>query len=385
MNDKLSFYVYDKDLLTGKVVLDKDTIYENECFLPEDTPYIFMQYPFENMDTAENIWKYLRGRCTPYDRKDIDLILEAMGISEYNYVDFLRFTHGVTPDDHIWFKFNDTKSDFSLMYSDVMSRGNGAKSIFPSNYKLAKEHLARSNGGISGLQDKYCAGRYWYKIDTSAREGLTEALVTKLLENSTLPTDRYVHYRLCKINGADGCRSMSFIRKYNSSFIPLGTLYLLAYGYPLSMSGFDVHEKVAKLMGIGYSIDVDMYEYLLTTFLLDLIILNRDRHLDNMGFIFDYDTRSFTTAPIFDNGLSLNTGLYSGACVHGVLGSLESLVSSMLSEGIKSLRYRLFGIETPESYLPFSVNVENVKECLKEYKSNEALVLGRQLDRYSFK
>ena len=52
--------------------------------------------------------------------------------------------------------------------------------------------------------------------------------------------------------------------------------------------------------------NLDIHEYLANTFCLDMLILNEDRHFNNLGII--YDGTSFKTAPIFDNGKSFLIG-----------------------------------------------------------------------------
>jgi len=56
---------------------------------------------------------------------------------------------------------------------------------------------------------------------------------------------------------------------------------------------------IGKITGIHYK------EELNKILELDYIILNRDRHLGNMGFVYNLKTRKFRVAPIFDNGDSL--------------------------------------------------------------------------------
>lgn len=55
---------------------------------------------------------------------------------------------------------------------------------------------------------------------------------------------------------------------------------------------------------------VDLHEYMANTFVLDEIILNEDRHFNNLALI--YDGSIFRPAPIFDNGKSLLVGNKKG-------------------------------------------------------------------------
>ena len=51
---------------------------------------------------------------------------------------------------------------------------------------------------------------------------------------------------------------------------------------------------------------LDIREYLANTFYLDMLILNEDRHFNNLGLIFD--DKKFHIGPIFDNGKSFLIG-----------------------------------------------------------------------------
>lgn len=56
---------------------------------------------------------------------------------------------------------------------------------------------------------------------------------------------------------------------------------------------------------VQQSCGIDITDYLAKIFTLDYIILNEDRHFNNLALIMDDD--GFRPAPIFDNGVSLLT------------------------------------------------------------------------------
>lgn len=61
----------------------------------------------------------------------------------------------------------------------------------------------------------------------------------------------------------------------------------------------DLVEKVHKFTGL------DVTEYLIEIVLIDYLVGNEDRHLNNLGVKFNYVENSYTLAPIFDCGLGL--------------------------------------------------------------------------------
>ena len=57
-----------------------------------------------------------------------------------------------------------------------------------------------------------------------------------------------------------------------------------------------------------YNIPVKPFrQYLNILVQLDLLVLNTDRHMNNIGVIYNSVTNTFRFAPIYDNGQSLRT------------------------------------------------------------------------------
>ena len=119
---------------------------------------------------------------------------------------------------------------------------------------------------------------------------------------------------------------------------------------------------------------IDISDYLSKVFSLDRIILNEDRHLNNLALIFT--GTKFLPAPIFDNGISLLTANQS------VNWRLP------LEENIKKVVARPFSgsHEKMQNYFGkgFQINMEAVLDWLaKEPQSHEKEVLEYQIKRYS--
>lgn len=164
------------------------------------------------------------------------------------------------------------------------------------------------DGTSEGTQVKYRKGDYWYKEDNRGREGLTEYLVSHFLTFTDLQSEEYVLYEQGYINEKRGCRSKDFLAENES----LLTFYRLYY----SEFGGNLAEKLAKiatmeerisftLKMVRSIIGLDVTDYLKKVLMLDMIVLNEDRHVNNLAVIFD--GTDFRAAPIFDNGVSLLT------------------------------------------------------------------------------
>ncbi len=116
-------------------------------------------------------------------------------------------------------------------------------------------------------------------------------------------------YEYGTINGQPGCRSENFLNK-DEELVTLYRLYFNEYGKDLSqvINGMDeMEERIDYVIRfVQESCGIDIFEYLRKILTVDMIILNEDRHLNNLALIFDGN--AFKPAPIFDNGLSLLTG-----------------------------------------------------------------------------
>ena len=173
---------------------------------------------------------------------------------------------------------------------------------------IDQRYVVDINGTSEGTQRKYFKDDYWYKEDREGHEGLVEYLISNFLSFTDLAKDEYVLYEQGFINGRSGCRSKNFLQN-GENFITFYRLYFSEFGMNMA-------EVLAKLPNmeerIKYTIDIvyelsgiDVTDYLRKTFTLDLITLNEDRHLNNLGLVGIGD--HFRQAPIFDNGKSLLT------------------------------------------------------------------------------
>lgn len=176
------------------------------------------------------------------------------------------------------------------------------------NEIIDERYIVDINGTSEGTQRKYFKFGYWYKEDREGNEGLAEYLVANFLTFTDLQPDEYVLYEHGLINGRSDCRSKNFLSG-NENFITFYRLYFSEFGKNLA-------EVLAQMTTmeerIEYTINtiktlsgVDVTNYLRKIFTLDLITLNEDRHLNNLGLI-ECDG-NFSKAPIFDNGKSLLT------------------------------------------------------------------------------
>ena len=203
------------------------------------------------------------------------------------------------------------------------------------NYTIENKYKIISEHGSKGQQEKYYRNGYWYKLDSRYNEGRIEHIVSVILKHSNI-TD-FVFYNTCKVNNKNACRSKTFLSK-NEIFLTLETILCDVYGlssadnYVYAITNvkdrFDclvdaVKKYTNNQLNITSMLQIILY--------LDLLILNRDRHLNNIGIIVDVSNGSYRTAPIFDNGLSLLGGLYGEVYNYGLPAIIQKQSARTIS------------------------------------------------------
>ncbi len=178
------------------------------------------------------------------------------------------------------------------------------------NYQLKRGLLVKTFGSSIGAQPKYYKNGYWYKENFRGYEAKSEWIVSQLLSCSDVPY--YVVYEECQINGKNGCRSKSFTSE-NETFVSFQKLYSTWYGgelegYLTTLESPEERIEFVKTMLLDNT-GLDITSYLSQTLTLDMITLNPDRHMNNLGLIYNAETEQYRTAPIFDNGAALCSNL----------------------------------------------------------------------------
>lgn len=175
-----------------------------------------------------------------------------------------------------------------------------------ANYVLSPEAMVMVSGSSIGTQKKYYDKGYWYKQNRTGYEGRSEYLASKVLSCSDI--DEYVEYECCKINGIDGCRSCNFL-KDGESYISLQRLYDIYHGGQLS-ERVRLYDHVSERMEfvtefVENTVGINIKEYLGKLLTFDMLILNVDRHFNNLGIVVNGKKQNYRPAPVFDNGNSL--------------------------------------------------------------------------------
>ncbi len=179
---------------------------------------------------------------------------------------------------------------------------------------FTNEKIAETSS--KGNQEKWFESgtNRWYKLDQFGYEALAEATASRLLRLSNIESETpftFVDYKVEKINAhgreRTGCSCESFLKE-GEAIITLS--HLLKRQLDSSLK-----EKLETLSSnkkrIAYLADatkeftgLELFpQYLTLLFEIDSLILNDDRHLNNIAVI--EKSEKYSYCPIFDNGAGL--------------------------------------------------------------------------------
>ena len=181
------------------------------------------------------------------------------------------------------------------------------------NVNLSDKNIIQDMHSSDGTQTKYYSNGYWYKINSEGGEDEAEYLASGILTFSTLNKNDYVIYERGIVNHSNACRSKNFL-KSDEVFITFNHIHKSVARVPMYEKMFDyktLSKKIEYVINFMHDVTgLDVTSYLKKTFSIDRIILNEDRHFNNLGVIM-HKNGSYRTAPIFDNGRSMFIGNFS--------------------------------------------------------------------------
>lgn len=215
-----------------------------------------------------------------------------------------------------------------------------------------------------GNQIKWYKNDTYYKADVFGYEGLAE--VISCIFASNIENFNFVPYYECNILENDvtyrGCFSKNFLNE-GEAFYSFANLLENVYGnvdLPKSMrESFQFITDFFQHKG-----KIDVSSYIATALYFDSIILNEDRHLNNIGLILKSDG-TFRLAPYFDNGLSLlsDTKVYdTSVSINVSIRKVKALpFLNSFSKQIKVLNEL--------GYEPLKLNYNNFVKQLNDFNS----------------
>ena len=261
---------------------------------------------FNNYSKDKNITPILtdwfKGRGIPSWRDDLDLLLAKLNIT--SSFELLDKAFGLSLSDQYWVK----PTDSNIQYKDINFFEHDFEDSEFTNATFGNEldsstkiSLISPNNTTDGRLKKTWViengKRYLLKggFKNEVMQPFNEVLASMICER--LGFD-HVCYTLDVVNDKVVSKCECFINT-DTELIPA---HQILQGLIEKENAYEEYIKILEDKGIN-----NVREKLENMFILDYLILNEDRHLNNFGIIRDVNTLKWIDiATIFDNGQSLN-------------------------------------------------------------------------------
>ena len=290
-----------------------------EVYNIEYAPYIlknlYNEKDFNDNSFRINLSKWFQGRGIPSWRDKLDILLHRLNIVAPS--ELLDKSFGLSLSDQYWLKPINT----SISYDDINFFDNDfdytefleASLSKNSNSIVSASSLNTPNNTTDGMLRKA-----WI-IENGIRYLLKSGYKNELLQpfNEVLASEicnrlgfDHVEYTLDTYKDTVVSKCPCFITK-DTELITCHQIRNNMDRYD-STKDYEEYIKILETHGI-----VDARIQMENMFILDFLIMNEDRHLNNFGIIRDVNTLKWLKcAPIFDNGQSLNTLYYDENELH---------------------------------------------------------------------
>lgn len=178
--------------------------------------------------------------------------------------------------------------------------------FFEKNIKTDNRRSSKGN------QLKWLSDNTWYKADYTGYEGMSEYVVSMLLNFSDLNDTEYIRYNTEEIHYKHakyyGCSSQNFLPD-GWQLITLERLFQNFYGKSLNKCIYQIDDIEGRIRFL-----VDQTErltglhnfgiYISQLLTIDALFLNEDRHTHNIAVLMD-EIGKYHFCPVFDNGAAL--------------------------------------------------------------------------------
>ena len=242
-----------------------------------------------------NITQWLQGRQAPKHREHIVDLLKRCGC--YDLEAYIRITHALTLNDTFWIKEDESK----LKWNDV--------SLYSNNFNEVIAKIA-FEGGMYGEEFSSTSPEFgtdgtfakcWIRENDKIylmKAGSTGARNSGLEPFSEMYSSQ-IASKICR-------NTVKYsVEKYRGKIASRCELFTSeSEGFVTASKFMPKYFNTEELMNLysEYGCEDDFRRMLV----LDVIIVNVDRHMGNHGFIIDNDTLEIRRmAPIFDNNMAL--------------------------------------------------------------------------------
>lgn len=354
-NKEVLKFKFDEDL---NVVTDIEKIYNLEY-----APINIKNINEEKITIELNNWFIERG--IPIYRDDVKEILEIFNLN--NVKELINKDHALSVSDQYWFKpegkeiewkninYFDRNYD-SISFADA-TFGSGASKSLNQNISKNSDKTPNntSNGQLKKVWIKKDNENYLYKGAGTIHnfEPINEVLASEICKILNVP---YVEYTIDIIKSKRQDTLVSICKcaiNKDEEIIPAHSILTeRSNEVQKNSNDYNLYLDILKSHNVP-----NAEEYLQKMFMVDYIMLNEDRHLNNFGIIRDVKTLEWRRiCPIFDTGRSMNTNVTTTYWDFEE-GEIKCFTTELISS--KNLE-KLFTIQITEE------QIERLKS-LKEY------------------
>ena len=249
--------------------------------------------------------KWFKGRGIPSWRDKLDILLARLNLSTPE--ELLDKAFGLSLSDQYWIK----PIDSDIKYEDInffdhdFDSAEFLEATFSNSSRsiTSEDSLKTPNNTTDGMLKKSWiienGKRYLLKggYKNDIMQPFNEVLASRICERLGF---NHVTYTLDIVKEKVVSKCECFINKDTE----LVTAYQIMYGIEKNQDSKDYEEYIKILEDNGIE---NVREKLENMYILDFLILNEDRHLNNFGIIRDVNNLKWLDiAPIFDNGQSFN-------------------------------------------------------------------------------
>ena len=275
-------------------------------------PLILKNYYEEDKDTLallRRLTEWFKGRGIPSWRDKIDLLLHRLNIETAE--ELLDKAFGLSLSDQYWIK----PYNSNLKYDDINFFDNDfdyaefLEASLSLNSKIVKKEtsLKTPNNTTDGMLKKA-----WI-IENGTRYLLKGGYKNEILQ----PFNEVLASMICDRLGFNHVPYTLDVYKDTvvskcPCFITKDTELITAYQIKNNMKRYDSEEDYEEYIKCLEENGIpNVREKIENMYILDFLIMNEDRHLNNFGIIRDVNTLKWLdVAPIFDNGMALNIQSY---------------------------------------------------------------------------
>lgn len=282
-------------------------------------PYILKNF-YNEKDLNDSLFRsnlseWFKGRGIPSWRDKLDILLHRLNLSAP--VELLDKAFGLSLSDQYWLKpygsnilyddINFFDNDFD--YSEFMEASLSKNGISVKSEKSLKTPNNTTDGMLKKAWIIENNVRYLIKsgYKNETLQPFNEVLASEICKRLGF---NHVEYSLDTYKDMVVSKCPCFINK-DTEFI---TCSQIRKNMKRNDSIMDYEDYINILKNNGIE---NAREELENMFILDYLIMNEDRHLNNFGIIRDVNTLKWiSVAPIFDNGQSLNIEYYDEEELH---------------------------------------------------------------------